>query len=49
MPTWLTELMKLLGFSTPLVYLYRIYYRVSGGEIWILHIRDARRASWEGK
>lgn len=28
---------------------YKIYYRVEGQEIWIVHIRDARRRPWEGE
>jgi len=27
-------------------YPYRVYYEVSGEEIWIVHIRDARRRRW---
>lgn len=27
---------------------YKIYYRIEGEEVWILHIRDARRRPWEG-
>lgn len=29
-------------------YTYKIYYRVEGDEVWILHIRDARRRPWGG-
>ena len=25
------------------------YYRVEGQEIWIVHIRDARRSPWQGE
>lgn len=28
-------------------YPYKVYYEVSGGEVWIVHIRDARRQPWE--
>ena len=28
---------------------YKVYYRITGEEIRILHIRDARRAPWKGK
>jgi plasmid stabilization system protein ParE len=28
---------------------YKIYYRVEHEEVWILHIRDARRRPWEGE
>ena len=27
-------------------YPYKIYYRVEGEDIWLLHIRDARRRPW---
>jgi hypothetical protein len=27
-------------------YPYKIYCRIEGGEIWVLHIRDARRRPW---
>src|ERR1700680_760676 len=27
---------------------YKIYYRIKGEEVWIVHIRDARRQPWEG-
>ena len=27
-------------------YPYKIYYRIEGEEIWVLHIRDARRRPW---
>ncbi len=27
---------------------YKMYYRVKGEEVWIVHIRDARRQPWEG-
>ena len=27
---------------------YKVYYRVERGEIWIVHIRDARRKPWQG-
>jgi toxin ParE1/3/4 len=32
--------MTLLGYP------YRIYYRVEGDEVWVLHIRHAARQSW---
>jgi addiction module RelE/StbE family toxin len=28
---------------------YKIYYRIKGAEVWIVHIRDARRRPWEGE
>ena len=28
---------------------YKVYYRIENDEIWILHIRDARRRPWEGE
>jgi toxin ParE1/3/4 len=27
-------------------YPYKLYYEVSSGEVWIVHIRDARRRPW---
>lgn len=27
-------------------YPYKVYYEVEGDEVWILHIRDARRRVW---
>ena len=27
-------------------YPFKIYYRLEGDEIWVLHIRDARRRPW---
>ena len=27
-------------------YPYKVYYAARGGEVWILHIRDARRKPW---
>ncbi len=27
-------------------YPYKVYYTVLEGEVWILHIRDARRRPW---
>jgi len=27
-------------------YPYKVYYEISGEEIWIVHIRDARRRPW---
>jgi toxin ParE1/3/4 len=27
-------------------YPYKVYYRIDGDEIWIVHIRDARRRPW---
>jgi plasmid stabilization system protein ParE len=29
-------------------YPYKVYYRIEGKEVWILHIRDARRRPWTG-
>ena len=28
---------------------YKVYYRVEANEVWIIHIRDARRQPWEGE
>jgi toxin ParE1/3/4 len=25
---------------------YKVYYRIQNDEVWILHIRDARRQTW---
>ena len=30
-------------------YPYKVYYEVAGDEVWILHIRDARRRPWRGE
>jgi toxin ParE1/3/4 len=30
-------------------YPYRIYYRIRADEVWIVHIRDVRRRSWEAE
>jgi toxin ParE1/3/4 len=30
-------------------YPYKVYYEVHGEEVWIMHIRDARRRPWEGE
>lgn len=27
-------------------YPYKVYYEISGDEVWIVHIRDARRRPW---
>ena len=27
-------------------YPYKVYYRIDGDEIWVVHIRDARRRPW---
>jgi len=27
-------------------YPYKVYYRIEGREVWILHIRDTRRQPW---
>jgi plasmid stabilization system protein ParE len=27
---------------------YKVYYRIEGEEVWIVHIRDARRKPWKG-
>jgi toxin ParE1/3/4 len=29
-------------------YPYKVYYEVVGDEVWIVHIRDARRRPWLG-
>ena len=42
-----TEMADIRGL-TVLRYPYKAYYRVEGDEILILHVRDARRASWQG-
>jgi plasmid stabilization system protein ParE len=28
---------------------YKVYYRLKHEEVWILHIRDARRRPWKGE
>jgi len=28
---------------------YKVYYRIDRDEVWILHIRDARRRPWSGE
>jgi toxin ParE1/3/4 len=28
---------------------YKVYYRSEGEEVWIIHIRHARREQWEGE
>jgi toxin ParE1/3/4 len=28
---------------------YKVYYRLDREEVWILHIRDARRRPWQGE
>jgi len=28
---------------------YKVYYRIEGDEVWIIHIRDARRKPWIGE
>lgn len=28
---------------------YKVYYEISGDEVWIVHIRDARRRPWLGQ
>lgn len=30
-------------------YPYLIYWTVEAGEVWLVHIRDARRRPWEGE
>ena len=30
-------------------YPYKIYYEVEGDEVWIIHVRDARRRPWKPK
>lgn len=30
-------------------YPYHVYYEINGDEIWIVHIRDARRQPWPGE
>jgi toxin ParE1/3/4 len=30
-------------------YPYKVYYEVEGEEVWIIHIRDARRRPWQGE
>lgn len=27
-------------------YPYKVYYQVEGEEVWVVHIRDARRERW---
>ena len=41
-PTALAEVRELTVPRYP----YKVYYRIDGEEIWILHIRDARRRPW---
>jgi toxin ParE1/3/4 len=43
-PTDLVDVRELIVPRYP----YKIYYRVDPEEIWVLHIRDARRRAWEG-
>jgi toxin ParE1/3/4 len=28
---------------------YKVYYRIQRDDVWIVHIRDARRRPWEGE
>ena len=28
-------------------YPYKVYYEISDGDVWIVHIRDARRRPWD--
>jgi plasmid stabilization system protein ParE len=28
---------------------YKVYYRIENDEVWLVHIRDARRRPWEGE
>jgi plasmid stabilization system protein ParE len=28
---------------------YKVYYRIERDEVWIMHIRDARRRPWSGE
>jgi len=28
---------------------YKVYYRIETDEVWVLHIRDARRRPWQGE
>lgn len=28
-------------------YPYRVYYRIRGDEVWIVHVRDTRRQPWD--
>jgi toxin ParE1/3/4 len=30
-------------------YPYKVYYEIVVDELWIVHIRDSRRQSWEGE
>ena len=30
-------------------YPYKVYYEIAGDEVWIVHIRDARRRPWGGE
>jgi toxin ParE1/3/4 len=30
-------------------YPYKVYYEIMGDEMWIIHVRDARRKPWEGE
>jgi hypothetical protein len=40
--------MKLVFTSVPRR-LYKVYYRIDGEEVWIVHIRDTRRKPWRRK
>ena len=26
---------------------YKVYYEIQAGDVWILHVRDARRRPWD--
>jgi addiction module RelE/StbE family toxin len=34
---------------TILRYPYKVYYEIEAEEIWVIHIRDARRRPWQGE
>jgi len=44
----LGQLTNLAGVRELVVprYPYKIYYRIEGDEVWVVHIRDARRRPW---
>ena len=41
----LTNIAEVRELTVPR-YPYKVYYRIEGEEVWILHVRDARRRRW---